>query len=107
MKTIGPSTRNDANMKFEIAKPRIGARTHPRDVTSLNPSRISDANDRSGARMGASTSSRARNAALAMNDPASIANTYPGPATASRSPDTAGPNTFSVLRLIPSSAFAD
>ena len=62
-------------MKFEIAKPRIGARTQPREVTSRNPSRSSEPNERSGARIGASTSSRARNAALTTNDAASIAKT--------------------------------
>ena len=38
-KIFGPSTRNAAKQKFEIAKATIGARTHARDVTSRNPSR--------------------------------------------------------------------
>jgi hypothetical protein len=75
MKTGGPSTMNPASMKFVIAKPTIGARTQPRDVTSRNPSRSSEPNDRSGARIGASRSNRVRNAALARNDTVSMAKT--------------------------------
>src|SRR5207245_10901693 len=52
------------------------------------------------------TRSIASDRALTVNVTASMANTHPGPATATRIPDTAGPNTQDVLRVSPMRALA-
>ncbi len=98
---------NDAKQKFVIANPMIGALTHEREVTSPKPSRNSRMKWLRAARACAGSRSCTRKNALARKLTESIAKTQPVPATAIRTPETAGPNTFIAFREIPSSAFAD